>query len=145
MSGDIPEHTQNTRVMPLERKTRLVHFEKLSSSLSGYHAKRQLPCRSASILDTTLCCPIDPVPGRCMYYQNRQIRSNKMTRPKPANGPYCFSKSSQLIRTAALLYLRESSRSLDDISPKARSISIATIGIPASLLTHLFQGVSSVQ
>lgn len=50
-------------------------------------------------------------------YQNRQTRSIRMMSPRAPNGPYCFSSSSQLIRTAARLYLAESSRSRDDISP----------------------------
>lgn len=50
-------------------------------------------------------------------YQKRQTRRISITRPSAPNGPYCFKSSSQLMRTAALLYLAESSRSLEDISP----------------------------
>lgn len=50
-------------------------------------------------------------------YQNRQMSKSRITSPRPAKGPYCFNRSSQLMRTAARLYLRESSRKREDMSP----------------------------
>lgn len=42
-------------------------------------------------------------------HQNRQTSKISITRPKAANGPYCFNSSSQLILTAALRYFALSS------------------------------------
>lgn len=57
-------------------------------------------------------------------YQNRQMSKSRITSPRPAKGPYCFNKSSQLMRTAARLYLRESSRKREDMSPSVRMLSV---------------------
>lgn len=80
-----------------------------------------------------------------ILYQKRQMRRSKMRSPSPAKGPYCLSSNSQLIRTAARLYLRESSRSRDDISPIDTSCQKVLCHIlVAYRLTHFLQRVSSV-
>lgn len=50
------------------------------------------------------------VPSCVIYQKKRQKRNSTMIVAMPAIGPYCFRSSSQLMRTAARLYLAESSR-----------------------------------
>jgi hypothetical protein len=52
-----------------------------------------------------------------LYQKKRQKRNSMMIVAIPAIGPYCFSSNSQLIRTAARLYLAESSRKRLLMSP----------------------------
>lgn len=51
------------------------------------------------------------------YQKNLHHINTIITNPTPANGPYCFSSSSQFILTAARLYFLLSSFNLPDISP----------------------------
>lgn len=83
-------------------------------------------------------------------YQKRQTRRMSITRPSAPNGPYCFKSSSQLMRTAALLYLAESSRSLEDMSPVEEAcqhipVTLSFVWLCRCVRTHLFQRVTSVQ
>lgn len=71
-------------------------------------------------------------------HQNRQTKRISMTRPSAPKGPYCFSSSSQLMRTAARLYLAESSRSLEDMSPVQ-----AHVSYPLYHIHHFFVVLSS--
>ena len=52
-----------------------------------------------------------------LHQKKRQKRKSMMIAAMPATGPYCLSSSSQLMRTAARLYLAESSRKRLLMSP----------------------------
>lgn len=52
-----------------------------------------------------------------LHQKKRQKRKSMMIAAIPAIGPYCFNSSSQLMRTAARLYLAESSRNRLLMSP----------------------------
>ena len=79
-------------------------------------------CKSSSFKNDTgvqeshvifLFCLLNQTP----HQKKRQNRNSTMMAAIPAMGPYCLRSSSQLMRTAARLYLAESSRSRLLMSP----------------------------
>jgi hypothetical protein len=62
-------------------------------------------------------CPCCLFTQSKLHQKKRQKRNSTMMEAIPAMGPYCLRSSSQLMRTAARLYLAESSRSLLLMSP----------------------------
>ena len=58
-----------------------------------------------------------PLPQSMLHQKKRQKRNSTIMEAIPAMGPYCLRSSSQLMRTAARLYLAESSRSRLLMSP----------------------------